>query len=128
MYVLDSSALIELGEHRPGAQKLLDFLADQPLITTTISAHEVLAGVVSEQHRFVWESLLHGMTILDHNVSAAVAGARIERELTRSGAKINRADTMIAGICASRGAEIVAFDKDFSKIRGLRAHVLTQSI
>ena len=124
MYVLDSSALIELINEYPRKEKILSFMKDAPLITTSISMHEVLAGVLSEKEYFLVNSLFRGIRILDHTSDDARSGAEIERELSRAGTKINRFDVLIAGICKSHGAHLVTLDTDFSKIKGLTVTII----
>lgn len=124
MYVLDSSVLIELVEDHPRKEKIISFLDDAPLVTTSISMHEMLSGNLSEKKYFVFSSLFRGIQILDHTSDAARSGAEIERELARAGTKINRFDVLIAGICKSNNAHLVTLDNDFSKIKGLSVTVI----
>jgi predicted nucleic acid-binding protein len=106
-------------------EKLSALLGDAPLTTTTISIHELLAGARNQQDRFLLENLFQAMQILDHTAEAARFGARIEQELSRTGSRINDIDMLIAGICKAHTAELVTFDQGFSRIKGLRAHVLS---
>ena len=124
MYVLDSSVLIELINEYPRKEKVLSFIGDTPLTTTSISMHEVIAGVLSLKEYFIVQNIFHGITIFDHTPDAARLGAEIEQELTRAGTKINRFDLLIAGICKSHNAHLVTLDADFSKIKGLKVTVI----
>ncbi len=125
IYILDSSALIEVLGNSSRAQKVHDILRDSPVVTTSISMHEVLAGALTEKDRFVIEGLFSTVRVLDHDSSAARAGALIEQELTRMGRKINKADILIAGICTSHHAELVTCDADFAKIKGFSLKLIT---
>ena len=124
MYVLDSSAVIELFQDLPRANGIRDVLRGAPLVTTTITMHEVLAGAQTEREQFICEGLFSGMRLLNHDIIAARTGARMQRELDRAGTKINKADVLIAGICEAHGGEMLALDRDFLKIKGLKAQVL----
>lgn len=125
MYILDSSALIEVIQERPKSEKVLQIIKDDPIITTTISMHELLSGAVSEKERFILEGLFSKFIILEHDIKAALIGSKIEKELTRTGNKINTLDVLIAGIAESKNAEIVTLDKDFSKIKSVKSKVIT---
>ncbi|HLF54632.1 MAG TPA: type II toxin-antitoxin system VapC family toxin [Candidatus Nanoarchaeia archaeon] len=120
MYVLDSNALIEFLEDGPRASKVLSVVGDEPLVTTSISMHEVLAGSMSDKSRFILENIFSSMRVLEHDAQAARLSAAIEREQYRMGAKINDADILIAGICKANNAELVTLDSDFTKIKGFK--------
>jgi len=126
MFVLDSSVLIETikdGRRMHAVASLIP--ENEPLVTTTICMHEVLAGARTAQERLVFEGLFAKMHVFDHTVEAARAGARIEQELSHSGTLINAHDILIAGVCKANNAELVTFDKDFARIKGIQAHILT---
>ncbi len=120
MYVLDSSALIEVIENHPKAEVIEQLLKDAPLITTSISMHEVLAGASSEKQCFVLEGLFSTMRVLSHDAEAARIGAAIEQDLSHSGKKIGRADVLIAAICIVHDAALVTLDADFKNIKKLK--------
>ncbi|HLD33697.1 MAG TPA: type II toxin-antitoxin system VapC family toxin [Candidatus Nanoarchaeia archaeon] len=120
MYVLDSSALIEIIEGHSSGEKVIGIVGDAPLVTTSICEHEVLAGALSEKQAFVLDGLFSSMRILEHDARAARLGASIEQELRKKGTMINKLDILIAAICVVHNAELVTFDKDFSKIKNLR--------
>ena len=124
MYVLDSSAIIELIEKTPRGERVENFMRDTALVTTSICMHEVMAGATSKEEFFIFEGLFATMQVLDHTKEAAKEGAKIEQDLTRTGNLISARDILIAGICKARGGEIVTFDKGFTKIKGLKSHVL----
>lgn len=124
MYVLDSSAIIEIIEQRPKAEKVLALVGNTNFVTTSICLQEILTGVVSERDLFVFENILGQAEILEHNSDAALEGAKIMRSLIKSGSKINIADVFTAGIVKSNNAELVTLDRDFSKIKTLRATII----
>jgi len=124
MFVLDSSALIELINGGPKATQVQALMGDAPLATTSISMHEVLIGARSEKERFVFEGMFSAMSVLAHDARAALAGSRIDAQLSHQGTKINFADVLIAGTCAAHHAELVTLDGDFGKIKNVKVHIL----
>ncbi len=124
MYVLDSSALIEVIEDHSKKQDVLQIVQDELLTVTSISVHEVLLGAVTEKQKKAVHESLYNARILEHDEAAARHGAIIEQELTRAGKKINRFDVLIAAICQSRDAHLITLDTDFSKIKGLNVTVI----
>lgn len=124
MQVLDSSALIEVIEQGHFASEVHHILDDQPLVTTSITVHELLSGKISDKKLFILESLFSQMRILQHDTLAAKCGAKINRELSRAGSKINDLDVLIAGVCQASGAELVTLDNDFAKIKGFKATII----
>src|SRR3989344_4970328 len=125
MYVLDSSALIEVIEEYPLKDKVLGIVGDAPLVTTSISLHELFAGAHTEREKFILEHLLGGAQIVPHDAAAAKMGAQITRELSDAGKMINRMDTLIAGICKVHNAELITLDRDFAKIKGLKLQLIS---
>ena len=123
MYVLDSSALIELINDTRRADQVASILSDEPLAITTISMHEILLST-NQLERFKIEGICTGITILSHDEHSARAGARMEIDLIREGKRINRPDIFIAAICKINRAHLITFDRDFSKIKDLQVTVL----
>ena len=124
MYVLDSSALIEVLEGHPKAEKIMELYGNAKLVTTSLCAHEILAGALSKKDRFVLEGVFSSMRILDHTMRAARVGAAMQQELSQAGTMINKFDVLIASICKLNDGELVTLDKDFAKIKNFRAIVL----
>ncbi len=123
MYVLDSSAFIEIANSTKRAQSLHVLTGDAPLAVTTITVHELLL-TNNEKERFIINGLLTGLQIVEHDELAARNGAAIETQLVKEGKKINRADIFIAAICKANNAHLITVDKDFAKIKGLQVTVL----
>lgn len=124
MYVLDSSALIEVIEDYETKERILRLIPDELLTVTSITVHEALLGAVTEKQKNAVHAALYNARILDHDEAAARHGAIIEQELTRAGKKINRFDVLIAAICQSHNAHLLTLDNDFSKIKGLNVTVI----
>src|SRR3989338_851686 len=117
MYILDSSALIEVLEGHPKAEKIMELFGSAELVTTSLCVHEILAGALSKKDRFLLENLLNSMRILDHTARAAVLGATMQQELSQTGTMINKFDILIAAICKINNGELITLDKDFAKIK-----------
>ena|SRR3989338_4564093 len=124
MYVVDSTILIEALRELPRIKKVQQLIGDEPLTTTTITFHELFVGVRTAQEQFIIEGLFSSMTVLSYDLKSAKEGARIEKHLTQTGRKINKMDTLIAGICKANNATLVTLDKDFTKIDDLNVEYI----
>lgn len=124
MYVLDSSALIEIIQGYPRMGHILSLVGEESLVTTSVNMHELLVGAWTDKERFFLTNIFMGAHILEHTSHAAQHGARIEQELARSGKMVNKMDILIAGICKANNAELVTLDKDFAKIKGIKTHII----
>ncbi|HLC66440.1 MAG TPA: type II toxin-antitoxin system VapC family toxin [Candidatus Nanoarchaeia archaeon] len=124
MYVLDSSILIDVLRKTERFKQLRKAFGTIPLITTSISAHELVVGARTDKQRFVLEHLLTGMRILPHDSGAAKQSGQIERELIHAGKSINTPDALIAGICRMHGAELITADTDFMRVHDLKVHLI----
>ena len=79
MFVLDSSALIEIWEDGPKKGRVLHIAGNDLSVTTSVCVHEVLYGAQSEKRRFLLENLFSNIAVLQHDYRAAKIGARIEQ-------------------------------------------------
>ncbi len=120
MFILDSSALIEVWEGGPRKEKVLQIAGNEFSVTTSICMHEVLYGARSEKRRFLLENLFANIAVLQHDYRSAKIGARMEQELGHLGLKLARIDIMIAAICIVNDATLVTLDKGFERIEGLK--------
>lgn len=119
MYILDTSCFIELIKNSSKGQKICKILENTPAITTTLTIHETLSGMEGIQAEIL-KKLLDGIEILNYDKQSAIKSAHIERMLTKQGRKINKIDTLIAGICITSNKTIVTLDKHFKRIPGLK--------
>ena len=124
MYVLDSSILIDVIRKTERFKRLRETFGTIPLITTSVSAHELIVGARTDKQRFVLEHLLTGMQILPHDAGAAKHSGQIERELIDAGKTIDTPDALIAGICRMHGAELITADTDFVRVHDLKVHLI----
>ncbi len=119
MYVLDTSALIEIINITPKGKRILDLVGNSMAATTSFSIHETLVGL-SEKEAFVIGNLAHKMEIFPFTFVDAEKSSSIEKALLEKGTPINKVDVFIAGICISKQAELITLDKDFRKIPNLK--------
>lgn len=124
MYVLDSSAMIEVARKSALFPMIRKITGPALLITTSISMHELLAGVRTEQERQDLIALFAATEVLPYDAAAAAQSAEIQRELTDTGRMINRLDMLIGGICKARNAELLTLDSDFTKVKDLKVHLI----
>ena len=124
MYVLDSSALIELIERLLKSNDIIRSFEEEDSTTTSVCVHEVLAGVHSEIDRMVWNTLFSSIEVLQFDVKAAQISSQLQQELKREGKLINKMDILIAAICKASNATLITLDKDFEKIKGLNVKVI----
>ncbi|MEK6960049.1 MAG: type II toxin-antitoxin system VapC family toxin [Nanoarchaeota archaeon] len=125
MYVLDSSVLIEIINAGEKAEKIHKIVGDDPLVTTSITLYEVLAGATNQKTCFIYEGLFQGMSVLHFDAVAAKYSSRIERGQYGTGKPVSKADLFIAGICAALNATLVTMDKDFTTIDGLKVRLVS---
>lgn len=124
MFVLDSSAIIEILRETNAGRRIVELLKDEPSVTTSLCLHEVLIGTETPRERFVVEGLCSGMRILSHESTSGQIGAGIERDLRKRGKIIGRTDIMIAAICKDHNAELITLDKDFAGITALKSRIV----
>lgn len=116
MYVLDSSAIIEI--LRGGVKKdaLGRILGDESLCTTSISMFEIMNCIRSQRNQLGVEGLLGRMKIFDLDTDAAKEGSRIYKELMAKGKPVNCMDVLIAGIAKVNGGTVLTCDTDFLRV------------
>ena len=119
MHLLDTSILVEIIRGTPMAEKIEQDLAWRELMTTSVSAYELLRGFNSPKTIEFLEKFI----ILEFNKQAAVESAKIYSELKNKGQMINNSDIMIAGIVKANQGRLYTLDKDFSKISSLDAKI-----
>jgi len=119
MYVLDSSALIELLRDSPAGKRIASKLENIPAITTAFTVNEILIGAKGATKKAI-EKMLEGIEVLDFDKDAAIKSASIEEELSGRGSMINKTDIFIAGICIIKNMSIVTLDNHFKRIPGLK--------
>ena len=119
LVVADSDVLIDFLRGRANHDRLVSELVSGTLATTVISQFELLSGA-GERTRSKTETLLAAMAVLPLDGPSAEAAAGVRRELEGAGDPIGTADYLIAGICLTRGCELLSRNvKHFSRVPGL---------
>ncbi|MBW2968677.1 type II toxin-antitoxin system VapC family toxin [Candidatus Woesearchaeota archaeon] len=119
MYILDTSAFIEIIKNTKKCQKICDKLGEVPAAITVFTLNELLIGAEKKEKQII-EKLIQGITILNFDKESAMKSVEIERYLTKQGKKINKVDLFIASICLVQQKIIVTLDNHFLRIPGLK--------
>ena len=118
LVVADTDVLIDFLRGRP-SDRLQAELALGTLATTAITVFELLSGARGAVVEAV-EILLAAVTVFDLNEAAARRAGQIRTELEALGSPIGTADYLIAGVCISRGAELLTRNtRHFERVPGL---------
>ncbi|MBI5635676.1 type II toxin-antitoxin system VapC family toxin [Candidatus Micrarchaeota archaeon] len=119
MNILDTSILIEISNATPAGKKIADEIRENEWATTAVSVYEFLKSGSEEKNKLFLEKFV----ALKFTKQAAYEGAKIHRELKKSGKMINSADIYIAGIVKANQGRLYTLDSDFAKISGLDARI-----
>lgn len=120
MKFLDTSFLIDYLKSKKYTLEYLEANREEAFYSSTLSLFEILRGELKTGGSA--EELKKDIKWLNEkelDFSAAEEAAKIEKELSDRGKKINLADVLIAGTARKTGAEIVTGDSDFHKIEDL---------
>lgn len=122
MIIADSDVLIDaLRGREPALTWVRRELSGGGLVTTAITAFELLSGAGSDRVRRQVEGLLAPLEILSLDQAAGRAAARIRLELKAEGTPIGMADYLIAGICLTRSAALLTRNRaHFDRVPGLK--------
>lgn len=123
MYLVDTSALIDIFVNRKGSEKIRLFLQDKEYSLSIISLYELqkVDQLDPKIMRFLNQSKILAIT-----PESATISSEIFRNLRKKGEEINDADVLISGIALFHGLEIVTKDRDFekiSKVSKLKTHL-----
>ncbi len=122
VYLLDSSAIIELFCGKDKGMAIDKFLGKSPLKSSSFSVYEVLK-MLRKHEELVSRGFFQEAEIISFGENEALESVEIEKELKKSGTIINRVDIFIAGICRFNNYEIITCDKHFTKIKSLKVHL-----
>ncbi|MBS3137737.1 PIN domain-containing protein [Candidatus Woesearchaeota archaeon] len=123
MYLLDTSALIELSYGTELAYKIKELIGQEYTVITTISIEEFLVGI--DETKFdIALSVFGAFHVYALDIESAIESAKIERELKKNGKIIQRSNIFIAGICKRHNLELITCDEDFLRITSLRVRVI----
>ncbi|HLC65066.1 MAG TPA: PIN domain-containing protein [Candidatus Nanoarchaeia archaeon] len=125
MYVLDSSAIIELLSGTSLGKKVNDFVGDAPLAATSISISEVVSGAKGKAFEAAL-GFFNSVLILDFDKESAFESVEIENALRKAGRLIERTDIFIAAICRKHDLWLVSCDPDFTNVKSIKTKIITQ--
>lgn len=123
MYLLDSSAIIELLGGTPRGRKIEQLVGKIPLATTTISFVEVISGMKGNAIVGALE-FFNSIVVFDFDKAAANECIWIDKELRGIGQLIGKSDLYIAGISRKNKFPLVTCDNDFKRIKSITCYVI----
>ena len=131
MTVIDTSLFVNAQRGRVTARQRLDELLRHPedlaISAMTILELRAVPRMTPEWSRF-YASVFSAVEIIDLDAGAAEDGARLARDMARRGFKLHNADAAVAGCAVRAGAAvIVAADRDFTELRGIRVEYVQPS-
>lgn len=119
MYLVDTSALIEIVKGTKKGEDILKKYGDENMVTTSFTVHESLMGSKESEMKKLKE-FFKDTLILSYDFESAEKSSEIEKELTSKGELINKIDIFIASICILNNCNLITLDKDFKKIKDLK--------
>ena len=123
MYILDSAVIIDILKSKERSEEVAKIVGEARLGTTAFSIFEVYVGL-TEKEKKTSDDFFNNLEVIEFSHAASLESIEIEKELTRSGKKINAIDVFIAGICAANNCTLITSDKGFEKIRGLQKRII----
>lgn len=119
MYLLDTSAIIELIYGTEKGNRVRHAMQHEPISISSLTLHELMVGLkereVESLHAFFAD-----VSVQEFDAQSALQSARIERELRKKGALINKVDILLAGSCLAHNLTLVTCDGDFAAVSGLQ--------
>ena len=123
MYVLDSSALIELMKNSNKAHAIYKLVNESRVYTTSINIYELLLGLKQDERK-KFSQLIDELSLLDFTSSDADKSVEIKQKLEESGNTIHILDIFIASICMNNNKVLVTLDNDFKRVSGLKLQLI----
>ncbi len=123
MYLLDSSAIIEILQGTDKSKEIHKIIYGNTVKTTSFSLHEIAVGE-DETTIDTILNFFNNIDVLPFDINSAIISFSIEKKLRKEGKLINKIDMLIAGICQQHNLTIITLDKDFDKIKSIKAIVI----
>ncbi len=123
MYLLDSTALIELIKGTSKGQKIRETMGHFPVTFSSINSFEIIYGS-RETEKDKIASVMQNARVLSFDYESSVIGADISRELKKTGKTVEPLDIFIAAVAIKNDLIIITLDKDFERIPNLKAIVI----
>ena len=121
MFILDSSAIIEIVHGTERGAKIMAIVGDEKFYITTLSVNEVL---FSEKETEDVTEFIEKSYVFSFDKEAAKISVKIEKDLKKTGKMINKIDIFIAAISIQTNSTLVACDNDFKKVAGLKCKII----
>ena len=123
MYLLDSSAIIELLAGSERGRKIKDLIGEDVLVSTAISLVEVLSGTQGNMATTA-SQFFKAIDSLPFDREAASESLEIERHLREHGKPAEWSDVFIAGICKKHRITLVTCDTGFRHMPMIEAKIV----
>jgi len=123
MFVLDTSAVIELLYGSRKGKKIMDLIGNDIVVTTSFTVYEVFLGIKENERKKI-EGMFKNIDILNFDDKSAEESANIFNSLKKTGKIINRIDIFIAAICKQYSAILITLDFDFKNVKGLKNYII----
>ena len=123
MYLLDSSAIIEILQGTDKSKEIHKIIYGNTVKTTSLSLHEIAVGEDDATISTIL-NFFNNMDVLPFDINSAMISFSIEKKLRKMGKLINKIDILIAGICQQHNLTIITLDRDFNKIKSIKAIVI----
>jgi len=120
MYLLDSSAIIEILDDTEKGKRITRFCKDKKIYITSFSIHEVLYGDKNYSRSLPF---FETIPILNFDELASYTSLKIRKDLENKGKMINMFDVFIASIVKSNNLTIITLDKHFKNIKEIKCKV-----
>lgn len=123
MYLLDSSAIIEITTGTSTGKKILKICKNVAVFTTPFSIFEVLYGSDKEEESTI-KKFFDNVIIANFDKNSALRSVSLQKDLEKEGKLINKVDIFISSIAIENRLKIITLDKDFTKIKNLDLYLL----
>ena len=119
MYVLDSSAIIEILYNSKKGEKIVQAIKEEDIASTTICKVEVLIGAKGKAENYA-KDIFRKMYVFEFTKDAAERSIEMGKELLKEGKPLEGPDLFIAGICKEQNLPLITCDKSFKNIKGIK--------
>ena len=118
MYLIDTSALIEMMDATEKGASLLLEIGENPVLISAVTRYEYLSyftGKSLEEEK----RILRNLPVIDFTSDCADVAVEIHNTLKAQGNIIKQSDIMIASTCKKNNLILVTLDEHFSRVPGL---------
>ncbi|MDP3742046.1 MAG: type II toxin-antitoxin system VapC family toxin [Candidatus Micrarchaeota archaeon] len=123
MYLLDSTALIEIIKASSKGQKVKEIIGELPITFSSITSFEILAGSRTTEKEKI-SNVMQSAHIFPFDHEAGIISAAISRQLKETGKTVQPLDIFIAAVALKNDLTIITLDSDFERIPNLKTIVI----